>query len=266
MTDSFSVKRETIPSRKGLDTLRVSASGQPAEPALSSLYRRIRNAAGDGADIWLVDLRQESHGFINGKYAVSWYKDRNWANKGMPPAMAERDELGRLAALIGSRTTFEPMGNYDTAHLEAVTEDVRTAVPEREPAVRAGFKYLRIPATDQAAPNDAAIDEFVTFAAALPKDAWLHLHCHAGHGRTTTFLVFFDIMKNPEVPLEEIVARQHALGGTDLFNTEDEVRWRAREKTKRADTVRAFYEYAKVARADGFRTLWSQWKKSRMTY
>ncbi len=264
MTDNYSSEAGIFPARNGLDSLRISASGQPSCAALPALYAKLRAAAGDG-DIWLVDLRQESHGYVNDAYPVSWHKKRNWANYGMNNAQIERDEIGRLAALIGSRTTFEPMGRYDTAHFEAVTLDVVSVKTEKEAAERLGFKYIRIATTDQAAPSDAAIDDFVHTVAGLPPNAWLHFHCHAGHGRTTTFAVFYDIMKNPGVPLETIVARQYALGGTNLFAPAEGDDWRDTERRKRAEVVRAFYSYANETRADGFRTSWSQWKRGKMT-
>ena len=260
MTDNYSAEAGISPARSGLDSLRISASGQPSCAALPALHAKLRAAAGDG-DIWIVDLRQESHGYVNNAYPVSWHKNRNWANYGMNKAQIERDEIGRLSALIGSRTTFEPMGRYDTEHFEAVTLDVVSVRTEKEAAERAGFKYVRIAAADQAAPSDVAIDDFVRFVAGLPQNAWLHFHCHAGHGRTTTFAVFYDIMKTPGVPLETIVARQYALGGTNLFAPADGDDWRDTERRKRADVVRAFYDYANEARADGFRTTWIQWKR-----
>lgn len=262
MTDSFSAEAGISPARNGLDSLRISASAQPAYGALPALYAKLRAAAGEG-EVWLVDLRQESHGYVNHAYPVSWHKERNWANYRMTAAQVERDEIGRLAALMGSRATFEPMGRYDTAHLEAATLDIHSVTTEKEAAERSGFKYFRIAATDQAAPSDNAIDDFVRFVISLPPNAWLHFHCHAGHGRTTTFMVFYDIMKNPGVPLETIVARQYALGGTNLFAPAEGDDWRATERRNRANIVRAFYEYAKETRADGFRTAWSRWKRGK---
>ena len=262
MTDAFSTETGPMPARDGLDALRASASGEPSYMALPVLLARLREAAGASAPVYLVDLRQESHGYVNHVYPVSWHKERNWANRGRTAEQVEWDEQGRLAALIGSRVTFEPMGRYDTARLEAVTIDVKSVTTEREAAERAGFKYFRIAATDQAAPSDAAIDRFVAFAAVLPENAWLHFHCHAGHGRTTTVLIFYDIMKNPGLPLETIAARQYALGGSDILHPSGEG-WRGNEQEKRAGIVRAFYQYAKEAGKDGFRVSWSQWKRGR---
>ena len=51
-------------------------------------------------DLFLVDLREETHGFLDGR-AVSWYADNDFGNVGQPPALIEKDEEARLAALTG---------------------------------------------------------------------------------------------------------------------------------------------------------------------
>lgn len=264
MTSEFSEELEgEAPSREGLDTLRCSASAQPSGTMLPELCRILRESAGKGAPIYMVDLRQESHGFVNGIIPVSWYAKRNWANQGLDVEAVRQDETERLGELVGEEETFVPKGKYDTAHLDPVTVDVETVETEQEIMEKAGLLYYRIAATDQVGPADDNIDAFVQFVRSLPKNAWLHFHCHAGHGRTTTFVVFYDIMNNPGVPLEEIVARQYALGGTDLFASAEGDGWKDEARRKRADIVRAFYDYANETRADGFRTPWSQWKQGK---
>ena len=65
-------------SREGLDWLRISGSGQPSEAGLSVLYDYIRELT--MAPVYLLDLRQESHGFAGGN-GVSWYSQHNMANR-----------------------------------------------------------------------------------------------------------------------------------------------------------------------------------------
>ena len=53
---------------------------------------------------------------------------------------------------------------------------------------------------------------FVQLVNSELKDNWLHFHCKQGIGRTTTFMIMYDIMKNAkEVSLDDIVKRQVAL-------------------------------------------------------
>ena len=48
-------------SRQGLDTLRVSGSGQPSPAGLALVKEEILKKAPEGTEIWIVDLRQETH-------------------------------------------------------------------------------------------------------------------------------------------------------------------------------------------------------------
>jgi protein-tyrosine phosphatase len=121
---------------------------------------------------------------------------------------------------------------------------------EGELAARLGMRYKRIPLTDRSAPADENIDDFVAFYKSLPANAWLHFHCHAGHGRTTTFAVFYDILSNPDVALEDIVARQYALGGANLFASSKKDNWKGREMRKRAQQIRKFYAYVQAGNTE----------------
>ena len=49
--------------------------------------------------------------------------------------------------------------------------------------------------------------------------SWLHFHCLAGYGRTATFMAIYDMMKNPDVGLSDIVYRQSMTGGENLLNS-----------------------------------------------
>ena len=259
MTDEFTESQKEPPSRQGLDALRCSASAEASKGGFSLLYEKIRERAGADAPIYLVDLRQESHGFVNGDIPVSWHVDRNWGNYGNGATTVQKAEQMRLAALVGTTATFLPMGNADTKILSPITEKVVSAEPEEAIARKLGFRYVRIAATDQASPSDESIDAFLAFVSTLPPDAWLHFHCHAGHGRTTTFMAFYDILRNPDLPLETIVARQHALGGTNLFAAGNKDNWRGQETSKRADQVRKFYAYVQATRGKDAPVPFSEW-------
>ena len=65
-----SPKRFRILDSRGLKAI---ASGQFSEAQLIELKAQLK------APIIIVDLRQESHGFVNG-YPVSWYGPKNQAN------------------------------------------------------------------------------------------------------------------------------------------------------------------------------------------
>ncbi len=65
-----------------------------------------------------------------------------------------------------------------------------------------------------------------------------------------------DILKNGRrVPLEEIVRRQHLLGGIDLFQIPAPDGWKTEEAEARREFIRNFYRYVR----SGTRLSWSDW-------
>ena len=249
--------------KSGEDTTRrpalaASGSGQPSGAGFFVIYARLREAAGENVPIYLVDLRQESHGFVNDGVPVSWYEPHNWANLGCDASVVREREAQQLAALIGTDLYAVPLGKTDTQNLTAYAARVIDAAPEEVWATAAGFHYVRFAAADQRFPEPEAVDAFLRFYQALPEKAWLHFHCHAGHGRTTTYLVFYDILKHPEDTLDTIAERQRAIGGADLLAVSDDA-----EKNDRAEKLHLFYEYVKEQRESGFSVPWSLWIEAR---
>ena len=258
MTDDWqNVLRGKEPSRAGLESLHASASGQPSLAALKTLYEKIREQEPD-AQIFLIDLRQESHGFAN-SLPVSWYIEHNAANAGKSSREVERDEIERLQNLRGMETTFEPLGNADKQSFKPVTIVPRFMETERDAAEKIGFTYQRFAAADMQFPAPEIVDDFIIFVANLPENAWLHFHCQAGHGRTTTFLVMYDIMKNPQLPLEEICKRHYLLGGSNLLLEPVGDDWYSKMARDRAKKIRLFYEFTQGTRAEQIGLQWSEY-------
>ena len=113
-------------------------------------------------------------------------------------------------------------------------------------AAAAGFIPVRIAATDMRWPEPAAIDAFLAFYDELPPDAWLHFHCQAGMGRTTTFLVLTELLRHPEVALSDALSHQLAAGGADLHL-----------RPEIMTGIWLFAQYARERRAGAPR--WSEW-------
>ena len=244
------------PTRKGLDNLRISGSAQCTAAGFASLYATLA-AAAPGAPIYDVDLRQESHGFADG-LPVSWHKDGNLANEGKTPEEVALDEEERLAGLLGETTTFVPKGKTDKRRFEAVTFAPENVQTEKEVVEALGFRYARFYVTDKTQPDTETIEAFLDFVESLPRGAWLHFHCRAGHGRTTTFMAMYDMIRNPDIPAEAVIERQYLIGGVDLTAMKDE-EWKNERIIQRLETLKLFSEYVRARHAGETTLRWGAW-------
>ena len=258
-SDNWRVEPEDEPpTREGLDNLRISGSAQCTAAGFASLYTKLSAAAAaPGAPIYDVDLRQESHGFADG-LPVSWHKKNNLANEGKTPEEVALDEEERLAGISGVATTFVPRGKTDKGRVEAVTFAPQNVQTEKEVVEALGFRYVRFYVTDRTQPDTETIEAFLDFVDSLPGDAWLHFHCRAGHGRTTTFMAMYDMIRNPGIPAETIIERQHLIGGADLTAMKDE-EWKNERIIQRLETLKLFSEYVRARHAGETTLRWGEW-------
>lgn len=242
---------EDVPSFEGLAELNISGSGQFSKKSLEKVIEAIPNW-----NITVVDLRQEPHAFLN-YMAVTWYSDRNWTNTGMTLDQIELDQLERIQQLKEASKVLV----YDGKHQEeSFSVTPKIVESEQEISVNLGLGYVRITATDHIRPSDQAVDDFVAFVKTMEEGTWLHLHCSAGRGRTTTFMALYDMMKNSgKVSLEDIVKRQKLIGGLDLFEmSDDHDHWQTPHVAERAQLVREFYQYC--LENPNFSITWSKWR------
>ncbi len=254
--------RGAEPSRTGLDGLCISASAQPSLASLPPLYQKLRKQAGEDAELYLVDLRQESHGFVNG-IPVSWYEPKNQANFGCSSFEVEMQDEHLLADLPGTVQELVPLGKSDTARLSKRVVSVVSVQTERKAAEAAGFHYVRFSATDMLWPSADTVDEFIQFYRSLPERAWLHFHCYAGHGRTTSFMVMYDMLRNPSVSLATAAERQYLIGGSDLLAESSGDDWYAEVHRERTKYLRLFEQYRNEQQPQDFALSWSDWLRQR---
>lgn len=213
---------------KGMDKLNISGSQQFSEFNLSSMI----TAIGPNVPITIIDLRQESHGFING-IPVSWADSKNNANAGLTKEQVLLDEANKLRSI----KLNVPISFYNHPDITIIPTKV---LDEKKLVTVNELSYVRIPVRDGGIPGDDMVGYFIQFVKAQPKNSWIHFHCKQGVGRTTTFMIMYDMLKNNKAATaEEIINRQIALAGLN----EDEIKSFYNEE--RITFLKKFYEYCK---------------------
>lgn len=250
----YGLDPDTVPSEKGMDTLNISGSAEFSEDQFRELAAQLREL-GKGKEIYVIDCRIEGHALLNG-ISVSWYGDHNWANKGMTLEEAEKDEQERFGSLVGKKITAYSV--TDNVPGESAEISVDRWMTEKELVESEGCHYLRLPCQDHSWPYEEAVDMFIDFVQSIDTEqAWLHFHCQAGKSRTGIFMAIYDMMKNPDVPFEDIMLR-HAMTGSSYFPYVDEKSEIADVYVLRAKRIRQVYDY--IQEMDGDYTVsWSEW-------
>lgn len=242
----------------GFSHLRIAGGSQFSKLGLQKILQFLHVKK-----ITIVDLRQESHGFLNGN-AISWYAPRNAINAQKDPYQIEWDQANLLSQLVDLEelTVYKILQKTDDDRIQK-TEPVDFAVhqifSEADLAEMKHLDYFRIYVQDFHAPKISEVDRFIEFTKIFPTNQWVYFHCRAGVGRSTTFMMMYDMMQNAKkVSFKNIVARQVAIGGKDLTKLPDRHSYKYKFALKRLKFLKLFYKYAR-ANDDHFQTLWSEW-------
>ena len=264
-------------------------------------------------EIYIIDLRQESHGFVDGTATVdgqpvdcqglplSWHGEHNWANFGMTAAEALTDEESRFQAAVGQEITVkgriesgtgssgfpndigsagfpDDIGNPGNRsgtgrgagsgrggpdrRQRTIPIQVTAYTTEKKLAEAEGFHYLRLAIPDRTFPEPEVLDAFIDFVKGIDMDhSWLHFHCMAGLGRTGIMMSVYDMMKNPDVPMLDILARQTMTGGSyPLSEGHSEDHLASYDET-RLRMVPLIYQYIQENHEANYPISWSEWLK-----
>lgn len=257
------IRSSTQTNAQDITPIWVSGSSMPAAEGWSLVINSIQNQAAVAKDkIYIVDLRQESHGYVNGK-AITLCDRYNWLNLGKhreEVIFLERLWLDTLASIAKLSHVLDSKQFDEKAFDQGETIEVESIASEEKVVKALGLHYLRIPVTDHRSPLDEEIEAFVSLVSSLPKDAWVHVHCRGGKGRTTTFMALFDMLKNADtVSFEDIIARQKSippyynLSLVDRANADLKPHYIARFLF-----LKDFYRYAQD-RLAGNKMSWQEW-------
>lgn len=200
----------------------------------------------------VVDLRMESHGFING-LPVSFFCPKNWDRLDVPLEALEEDETKRFkslksrgwAALYRKLPQSENIGEPQIVWFTTVTT-------QAEALAKRGIRYERVPIPDHRRPRDEQVTQLMRLFDSMSKQAhWMHFHCQAGKGRTTTAMIMRDMYLNADtLGLEDILHRNYIFSTIHL----DDLRmlagsYRRPFVEERTLFLRAFYQYCRHRRS-----------------
>ncbi|MEY3182561.1 MAG: hypothetical protein RLZ35_546 [Pseudomonadota bacterium] len=244
-----SIKNSNIVDKQSLSQLNVSGSGQFSPRNIDIILHSIPKTI-PRHHIFIVDLRQESHGFL-GKIPITWYAGSNNINQGKMNEQIEQEETEALKSL--STEQFIQLYHYKKMGKGKIQPIKSFFIPnpgevrrEQDFVDYLGLKAQRFYVLDGHRPDDKEVDRFVTFVRSLPKNAWLHVHCKAGRGRTTTFMVLYDIIRNgKKLRLEDIIERQIQIGGSPVNQTTltKADKWKESPAQARYRFIQQFYRY-----------------------
>lgn len=246
-------------STEGLDTLNISASAQFSESQFRTLADDLRRLA-DGKQIVIVDLRAESHCFLNG-IPISWQEMNNWGNMFLTLDEIEAKEAEQFEPLLGQTVQVSAMVAGGAGEPSEIT--VESVMSEKELVESEGFTYLRLDCTDHTCPTPSEIDAFIDFVKSIDMDdTWFHFHCGGGKGRTGTFMMLYDKMKNPQVSDKDIMYRHAQMGASYPLYTGSGSN--AAMYAEKAEMTPLLYEYVAENAAAGYPVSWSEWLSERM--
>lgn len=235
-------------NKKGLAHL--YSSGSAALTLANMIW--LKKTYGKNHPIYLIDLRQETHLYVNDLPVSIYYKKNqiNW-DKNITQINAAENLWSSQLRSEGKMVinTLNPPQEGLKRPGDPHVISVKKMQTEAQTAQHAGIQYHRIPVPDYHPPTPTQVDDYLTVINTLPANAWVHVHCAAGKGRTTTFMVMRDIIANAkQVSLNDIVNRQEQLGGINLLRKSASLRvlpWKNEYQEARMDYIRLFYHFVK---------------------
>jgi hypothetical protein len=201
--------------------LSLSGSAQFSENELVTILKRKKQY-----QVYVVDLRQENHAFVNGS-PVTWQTTNDWGNLNLDPEQI----IGREKSLIqtiGVKQTIRLPSARNTRSkfplAEMIDFKVDRVEDEETMVKRLGAHYIRLSIPTIRDFSATEVDRFLNEMRKLPKNAWVHIHGRNGGNRTALFMVMYEILMRKNETIEQVVRHQAQLGdhGYDVLEVHDD--------------------------------------------
>jgi len=236
---------------KGFKELGIAGTSQFSEKALLEIIKHFP------APFIVVDLRQESHGFIDGN-AVTWLNKDDNLNRGKSAAQIQQIER-QLLDDLKQQPAITVIAEAKSAQRHVLSLPNKTIQTEQQLVESIVLQYQRFYITNHFAPVAKDVDEFIKFIKKYPATTKFLFHCRGGAGRTTTYMVMLDMMRNAkQLSFDEIMQRQIALGGENFFRLPVSNDYKYLPAKQRLAFLKKFYEYCH-GNQNNYKTSWTQW-------
>jgi hypothetical protein len=113
--------------------------------------------------------------------------------------------------------------------------------------------------------NQAFMEDLIKFFESIPEGSPVYAHCFHGKGRTTIFIVLYDIFRNAkQVPLQDIADRHYCLGREHILDTNLWLKgtWTQEALNARTELIKRFYDYMTDPHGYGAQT-WTNWNHAK---
>lgn len=227
------------------DSVKFSSGGIFTKNQFKSALNKIKIF--DKKNIYIIDLLKEYHGFIDyecNAVPFSFRAKHNTVNFGINYHEVEKFE-NHITSVMNNKyhNSVNILSRFSTS--EAAIENIYQSITIKNPHFltekqlvesfsdeKTNLLYKRIPCVDHSAPSIEGIIDFSYFIQNKfnSETDWLHIHCHGGKGRSTSFSLIFDILmrvKNSElhnISFSDLLTVHHKSGGKDLHvSNEDEI-------------------------------------------
>lgn len=201
----------------------ISASHQPSAQEMKALVEQFPSKK-----FTVIDLREECHFFLDGAAISLTNKDNN-PNLGKTLSQINQEESIISQTLRKQSVIIHKLVKEKRKSSNGEREKIITFVPqapilsndvETEEALVKNLQgaYVRMPLTDHGFPSADQIDELISIYENQQKEnSWIHVHCAAGRGRSSSVFTIFAILKWARaLPLDEIFSRLELRGNVQL--------------------------------------------------
>lgn len=237
------------PSLSGLRELTCSASGRLSKAKIEKYFKRLPTK------VFVIDVRAEEDLYIKG-ISAGWLGVRYLSGQVEDRLYTTHFWKTPLSHLKWAWRRLINLKSLATPKLQQLQK-------EEMVLKNLGHEYYCFAGQRHMVHSPEMIQMFIHFLESLPKGAWLHFHCATGRGRSTTFMILYDIYHNAKkASLEDIILRQHLLGGENVLDValRPKGTWTKDSLLKRKALVEQFYAYMTDPKGYGYQS-WLDWVK-----